>query len=111
MLAAVAPPLFYMHTRSQVLCSVLVCIARQLGTIEDLNRTSRKHAHGRAAALWWGGLAEDAPWMCVLPHRSTRGTNNLLYLAMMNATCPAVTQMAEIGGGLVVQVRGRTYIF
>ena len=67
-LAAVAPPLFHMYTRSQVLCSVLVCIARQLGTTEDLNRPSRKRVYDRAAGLLCGGLAEDAPWMCLLPN-------------------------------------------
>ena len=111
MLAAVAPPLFYMYTRSQVLCSVLVCIARQRGTTEDLDRRSRKRVYDRAAGLRSGGLAEDAPWMCLLAHRSTSGANNLLYLPVMNATCPTVTQDAKIEGFLSVHVGGRSYTF
>jgi hypothetical protein len=90
---------------------VLVCIARQLGTTEDLDRTHRKRVYDRAAGLRWGGLAEDAPWMCLMPHRSARGTNNLLYLPVINATCPTVTQVAEIKGNLDASVRGRNYTF
>ena len=53
-------------------------------------RPSRKRVYGRAAGLRREGLAEDAPCVCVLPYRSTRGTNNLVYLPLLNTTCPSV---------------------